>query len=75
MMNEARTSEERKGNRTPLFIISIWLFSSSSDIQHSSFILFVIRDESFQPAFVEFDQIKISPNIFAAFATCLLEKM
>jgi hypothetical protein len=37
MMNEARMNEERKGNRMPHFIISISLFSSSSDVQRSSF--------------------------------------
>ena len=70
--------ERTKGERATGRLFSSFRFRYS--LRHPIFnirhlILFVIRDESFQPAFVEFDQIKISPNIFAAFATCLLEKM
>ena len=40
-------------------------------LYHSSF----VRHSSFQPSFIKFDQIEISPDIFAAFAAGLFEKM
>ena len=36
---------------------------------------FDICHSSFQPSFIKFDQIEISPDIFAAFAAGLFEKM
>ena len=51
--------------RVDVPVILLFGLSSSFGIYHSSF----------QSSFIKFDQIEISPDIFAAFAAGLFEKM
>src|SRR6266487_220765 len=62
----------RRFTETPY---SFRFFPENSGVKISPSRKLVLGGGSFEPPFIKLNQVEIRPNIFAAFAACLFEKM